>query len=317
MNRIDRLAAIVTMLQTKRIVRAEDIADRFEISKRTVYRDLRALEEAGIPLGAEAGLGYYIAEGYHLPPVMFTAKEAGALLTAEKLVEKFTDKSVDHQYKSAMDKIKSVLPAVQKDLLEVLNPNIRILQENNGAIMDFPNNFLTDIQHALATRKVLKIDYYAFHSETLTEGRYVEPIGLCYYGFSWHLIAYCRLRNDYRDFRLDRIKTLTLTDEKFKSYDKLPFTEYMQGLYRDLNMDPIVVRFNKSILTFVEKPKYYYGFVDEKEVGDQVEMYFMTDSLPYIARWIITHGDKAEVVNPVELKHEIVNLVNELGRHYL
>ena len=88
------------------------------------------------------------------------------------------------------------------------------------------------------------------------------------------------------------------------------------GLYQELDMDPIVVRFDKSIVSYVEKPKYYYGFVDEKDLGDQVEMYFMIDSMPYIARWIVMHGNKAEVVSPEELKKEIRELVRELEEHY-
>jgi len=91
MNRVDRLYAIVTVLQSKRVVRAEDLAARFNISIRTVYRDIRALEEGGIPIGAEAGIGYFLTEGFHLPPVMFTHQEARALLLAGKLLEKQTD----------------------------------------------------------------------------------------------------------------------------------------------------------------------------------------------------------------------------------
>lgn len=88
MNRIDRLSAILIQLQSKKIVRAQEIADRFEISLRTVYRDIRALEEAGVPIGAEAGIGYFLMEGYNLPPVRFSKEEAGSILMATKLAEK-------------------------------------------------------------------------------------------------------------------------------------------------------------------------------------------------------------------------------------
>src|ERR687897_2699091 len=100
MNRIDRLTAILIQLQTKRVVKAEEIADRFEISLRTVYRDVRALMEAGVPIGSEAGKGYFIVDGYHLPPVMFTTDEASALMLAGKLVEKMTDNSVRTEFVS-------------------------------------------------------------------------------------------------------------------------------------------------------------------------------------------------------------------------
>lgn len=316
MNRIDRISAILIMLQTKRIVKAEEIARRFEISKRTVYRDIRALEEAGIPIGAEAGVGYFLTEGYHLPPVMFTKSEASSMLTAEKLVEKFTDHSIERNFKSALDKIKSVLPLSEKDFLELLTPHIAILQHYNTSVTDFPNNFLSDIQQALATKRILRIDYYALYSDALTEGRLVEPIGVCYYGFAWHLVGYCRLRNDYRDFRIDRIKNLAMTDEKFSSEKRMPLHEVLQGLYQSNNLEPVVIRFDKSIISFVEKPKYYYGYVDEKDCGNQVEMYFMTDSMEYMARWIIMHGSKADIVSPKKLKDAVRILVEELHTHY-
>ncbi|HZB12127.1 MAG TPA: HTH domain-containing protein, partial [Chryseolinea sp.] len=106
MNRIDRLTAILIQMQTKRVVKAEEIADRFEISLRTVYRDVKALMEAGVPIGSEAGKGYFIVDGYHLPPVMFTQEEGSAMLFAGKLVEKMTDKSIRKEFESALLKIK-------------------------------------------------------------------------------------------------------------------------------------------------------------------------------------------------------------------
>jgi len=304
------------MLQTKRVIKAEEIARRFEISKRTVYRDIRALEEAGVPIGAEAGVGYYLTEGYHLPPVMFTKSEASSMLTAEKLVEKFTDHSIEKNFKSALDKIKSVLPISEKDFLEMLTPHIAILQQQETSGNDFPNNFLSDIQHALAAKRVVKVDYYAHYSSELTKGRLVEPIGICYYGFAWHLIGYCRLRDDYRDFRIDRIKNLSLTDEKFSADNRIPLQEFLQGLYQSNNLEPVVIRFDKSIVSFVEKPKYYYGYVDEKDLGNQVEMYFMTDSMEYMARWLVMHGSKAEIISPAKLKDSVRALALELYRHY-
>src|SRR5436190_19791823 len=120
MNRIDRLTAILIQLQTKRIVRAEEIANRFEISLRTVYRDVKALMEAGVPIGSEAGTGYFIVDGYHLPPVMFSQEEASAMLMAGKLAEKMTDLSVKREFESALMKVKAVLNDDGKDHLEML-----------------------------------------------------------------------------------------------------------------------------------------------------------------------------------------------------
>src|SRR6202000_578170 len=106
MNRIDRISAILIQLQSRRVVKAGDIAERFNISLRTVYRDVKTLEHAGIPIIGEAGVGYSIMDGYRLPPVMFTREEATAFLTAEKIVEKMTDDSTAAHHKSSMYKIR-------------------------------------------------------------------------------------------------------------------------------------------------------------------------------------------------------------------
>src|SRR6187431_1705999 len=127
MNRIDRVTAILIQLQSKRVVKAQEIADRFAVSLRTVYRDIKTLDEAGIPIIGEAGSGYSIMEGYRLPPVMFTQEEAGALLMGAKLAERLTDDSVIKNYTSALYKIKAVLRGDDKAHVEALTDQIEIL----------------------------------------------------------------------------------------------------------------------------------------------------------------------------------------------
>src|ERR1043165_4884625 len=143
MNRIDRLTAILIHLQTKRVVKAEEMSNRFEISLRTVYRDVKALMEAGVPIGSEAGKGYFIVDGYHLPPVMFNEDEASALLMAGKLVEKMTDRSVRSAYESALMKIKSVLHESEKDHLEHLQSVMEVKYVPVDNKDEFPNHFIT------------------------------------------------------------------------------------------------------------------------------------------------------------------------------
>ncbi|HJX71292.1 MAG TPA: WYL domain-containing protein [Bacteroidales bacterium] len=116
--------------------------------------------------------------------------------------------------------------------------------------------------------------------------------------------------------RIDRIKNLSLTDEKFSSENRMPLQEFLQRLYQSNNLEPVVIRFDKSIISFVEKTRYYYGYVDEKDLGNQVEMYFMIDSMEYMARWIIMHGSKADIVSPKKLKDIVRDLVQELHLHY-
>src|SRR5436190_6303907 len=128
MNRIDRLSAILIQLQSRRMIKAQQIADKFTISLRTVYRDIHALQEAGVPVIGEAGTGYSLMEGYKLPPVMFNQDEASALLTAAKLMQSKTDASSARHYSSALDKIKAVLRLTEKDHIEEIDERIAVLQ---------------------------------------------------------------------------------------------------------------------------------------------------------------------------------------------
>src|ERR1043165_2909670 len=128
MNRIDRLSAILIQLQSKRLVKAQHIADKFSISLRTVYRDVHALQESGVPIIGEAGTGYSLMEGYKLPPVMFTQDETSALLTAAKLMQSKTDKNSARHYNAALDKIKAVLRFAEKDHIEEIDEHVAVLE---------------------------------------------------------------------------------------------------------------------------------------------------------------------------------------------
>src|SRR6476660_8283151 len=127
MNRIDRLSAILIQLQSRQLVKAQEIADKFSISLRTVYRDVHALEEAGVPVLGEAGIGYKLMEGYKLPPVMFSEDEASALLTASKLVQSKTDAGISKHYTSALDKIKAVLRLSEKDHMQEIDEHVMVM----------------------------------------------------------------------------------------------------------------------------------------------------------------------------------------------
>ncbi len=316
MNRIDRLTAILIHLQSKRLVKAEELASRFDISLRTVYRDVKALMEAGVPIGSEAGVGYFIVDGYHLPPVMFSQEEAGAMLLAGKLVEQMTDRSIRDAFESALTKIKSVLNDPGREHLESLYSHIEVRPGTVEAEQEFPNRFLTDLQKAVVEKRAVDMEYMARYRDELTE-RVVEPIGLYYYGSAWHLIAWCRVRNDYRDFRVDRICRLTPTESTFLDHNHLSLQEYVQTVMRNHgDVHEAVVLFDKRTARFMGERKYQHGFVTETDLGDKVRMTFLTSFLPSLGRWLATYGAGVEIVSPLELKYVIQNHIAELVEHY-
>ncbi|HTQ28661.1 MAG TPA: YafY family protein [Puia sp.] len=312
MNRIDRVTAILIQLQSRKIIRAQDIADRFRISLRTVYRDIRTLEEAGIPVLGEAGMGYSIMEGYRLPPVMFTRDEATAFLTAEKLIEKFTDNSTDSSYKSAMYKVRSVLRSTEKDMLEDIEDHIEVLRGYATPDKEILNDALQPLLKSISEKEVLHIRYHALHAVETTE-RNIEPIGVFLSGGFWHTIAFCRLRNDYRDFRTDRIIEIRKTNERFdKNHPSLK--AYLKQVAEQKNLEKIVINVTPETARQIQQVKYYYGFVEEKLNRDMIQMTFLTSSPESFLRWFLMVAEDADIVSPASLQKSLRELVEKITK---
>lgn len=221
MNRVDRLFGIVTLLQSRKYVSAERISEKFEISVRTVYRDIKAIGEAGIPVSFEPNKGYFIIPGYFTPPVSFTLEEANALLLSQSLIGGFGDRSVQLTFDSALTKIRAVLKQVDKEKVAILDKSIKLQLPER---LTFEFEYLAKIQHAITEQVQIKIIYRSLKDECLE--RTIEPIGLVFYAFSWHLIGYCHLRKDYRDFKVERIEELRKTMNPFQVSEHIPLSAY-------------------------------------------------------------------------------------------
>ncbi len=311
MNRIERISAILIQLQSKKVVKGQEIADRFNISLRTAYRDIRALEISGVPITSEAGVGYSLVDGYRLPPISFTQEEARAFLTAEKLVDKFTDSTTTNDYQSALYKIKSVLKTADKEHLEDLNDTIQVVKRFEIPTSENSFDHLPTLLKSIASKKVVKLTYFANHNQETTV-RKVEPIGVYLMGNHWYLIAYCLLRKDYRNFRIDRIKdSEMLNDEISKKHPSLKkyLKEHItskEGIYT------IKIRVENTSMCYFGDQKYYHGLLSEKRLKSHTEMNFLSSSLEGFARWFIVFGDSAEIIEPAELKERVKTLASEI-----
>lgn len=228
MNRIDRLMGIVTTLQSKKYMTIEQMAEHFGISVRTAFRDLRAMGEIGVPIGFETGKGYFIQQGYFLPPVSLTAEEANALALIEPLVVRFADTSIRQHFETALSKIKMVLGQRQRKNFELIQTQTAHFIPDAYAHLLPNTNYLTTIQKSIIEKTILRIEYQNFSGETST--REVEPIGLTFYSLNWHLIAWCHLRHDYRDFRTSRIQQLNATIQPFRKTDHIELNEYLKTI---------------------------------------------------------------------------------------
>lgn len=222
-KRLSRLTAILTILQTKRLLTASELANKFSVSNRTIYRDIKALEQAGVPILTEDGKGYSLMVGYRIPPVMFTESEANALITAEQLILKNKDASFVKEYSEAINKIKSVLRNNTKDKANLLSHRT-IFRQN--ADNDRTSNYLSILQLALTNFNLVKIKYHSLDTNQTTE-RTIEPFAIYSTQDNWLLIAFCLLRKDFRTFRLDRIQNLTTLNEQFEPH-KITLQEYFE-----------------------------------------------------------------------------------------
>ncbi len=210
--RLSRLTSIITELQSNKILKARVIADKFKISIRTVYRDMETLKKSGIPIYTVDGKGYSLVDGYRLPPIMFTEQEANALITAAKLISKNKDKSLIDNHESAISKIKAVLRHSGKDKAAILSDRIAFFINYNK---ETTSDNLSLIQIAITNQNLLKITYKSISNNDVTI-RVIEPYAIYHSKENWILIAYCRLRNDFREFRLDKIISIISTSEKFE-----------------------------------------------------------------------------------------------------
>lgn len=228
MSQLSRLISILTLLKSKRLLTATELSKKFDVSVRTVYRDIRKLEEAGVPVTTIEGRGYSLMEGYQVAPVQFTEKQANALITAQHLVKQTKDASFVADFNEALTKIKSVFRTSIQEKSEILNSKIYVFNNNYENIS---SNGLSEIQLAITHLNYIEINYRKANDTTISF-RKIEPYAFYSTEYKWILIAWCHLRNDYRAFRIDRIQHFKVLTETFEDR-KFNLQNYFQSCHHD------------------------------------------------------------------------------------
>ncbi|MFC5681918.1 helix-turn-helix transcriptional regulator [Flavobacterium sp. MAHUQ-51] len=306
-KRFDRIVAILIQLQSKKIVKAQELANRFEVSLRTIYRDIRTLEASGVPIYSEAGVGYALMEGYRLPPVMFTREEASSFIAAEKLMQKFTDPTLGNHYASAMYKLKAVLRSDDKDWVSTIESNV-VMQSSEQLFNDKSPNTLATLFESIAEKTQVILSYEAIQSEGITL-RHIEPVGVFHENNNWYMLGYCHLRKDYRQFRTDRVHEIKKTAIPFSlEHDAL---ETFLDKNKNISTTKIRIIIDKKIAKYLKSDRKYYGFVSEKTIGDKTEMTFMCSAIEGFSRWFLMFGDYATILEPENLKPKILELLEK------
>ncbi len=222
MKRLDRITAIHIQLQSKRLITAREMANRFEVSNRTIYRDIQTLRQAGVPIGEEEGKGYFLVDGYKLPPVMFSPEEAKSLVAVSKILNYHSEDSLNKNFSTALLKIKAVLPTSEKDKLEFLESRIAF-----HAPWAPKSSHLEQIQKSITEFIKVKILYHSKRRDETLE-RIIYPYALYFSGAVWTTIGYCELRKDIREFRLDRMNSLSELPEPFQPDKTFDLNTYLK-----------------------------------------------------------------------------------------
>jgi predicted DNA-binding transcriptional regulator YafY len=222
MRRADRLLKITHFLrQHRQAVTARQVAEHFSICKRTVYRDIQSLMDAGAPIRGEAGVGYTIDKHYYLPPLTFDPDELEAIALGISMVRHWTDERFAGKAQSALDKVQAVLPAdLQGELQQITTYAV-----DNRPMVPWSVNFSELREHIRKQRKI-KLDYT--DEQQRLSSRIVRPLALLFFNPAWLLTGWCELRQDFRNFRLDRIQGLTSMDDIFADEAGKNLTAYLQ-----------------------------------------------------------------------------------------
>jgi predicted DNA-binding transcriptional regulator YafY len=323
MNRTDRLLAIILELQGKGRQRAEDLAETFETSKRTIYRDIQALGEAGVPIVSIPGLGYSLMKGYFLPPLSFTTDEATMLILGSDLMAQ----SFDAQYRSAAlsasRKIENVLPEKLREEVRYLQSSIRFVTAD---AMERPTETdkLLQVRRAILQHNTIRFCYFTRYPSSTAElegesmiserhttssvtttpipsTREADPYGLVHYLNTWHVIAYCHLRQDIRNFRLDRIDDLVLLPKTFQRPANFKMSESQSGQRRRM---VVRVLFDKEVARWVRESRSYYT-ASAEETPEGLLVTLKPHQEREVLQWLLSWGSRVRVLEPETLRKQI------------
>lgn len=308
-KRFHRILAIYFQLQGRSVVKAQDLADRFDVSLRTIYRDMRSLEQAGIPIYGEAGSGYSLTEGYKLPPTSFTQEEILSLAASEKLMQKFVDPNMCRHFTTAIGKIRSYLRYSDKSNIMVLEENMW-MSSPSALFNEKVPDALSVLFEAIAARKIVAMAYRAVDRDEANQ-RHIEPVGVYHEGNFWYFLAYCHLRETYRNFRIDRIEAIKLTADSFTKAHK-PLSHYLERKEHN-DLVTVRIRIDREFARYLQWERSYYGFLHDEKDGDHVIMTFHSHNMEQeFARWYLRFADHATILEPPTLKDAVRQILNKI-----
>lgn len=303
MNKTDRLMAIILELQRYGGRRAEDLAATFETSVRTIYRDMQALSEAGVPVIGAPGQGYSLMEGYFLPPVSFTAEEATALLLGLDYIERQFDAGYRAKAQGARGKLEAILPEPVRLGVARVRAGVKLLavpKAGGGA----EEAALAALRRAIVDERRVRFRYVKKVPGPDGERRSVreaDPYGLVLVEGAWTLVAFCHLRQDMRHFRLSRMSAVEVLEERFRRPEHFDLHTYEPPDGRSV---VVRVRIAPELEDRVLENNYYYAESMERTSGGLLLTLMVRH--PYeVLGWVLGWGSAAVVLEPEELRERV------------
>lgn len=315
MNKTDRQLAIMLELQRSKVLRAEDMASLFETSVRTIYRDIQALSEMGVPILGAPGQGYSLLDGYFMPPVSFSAEETVALLMGTDFIEQRLDGNYETVAQTARRKIEAILPKPVRDESARVRETMRLLYASEPLTGLREKDYLGQVRRAILERRKIKISYQKKMPESdgnRKSMREVDPYGLVLVQGNWILIGRCDLRQDIRHFRLSRVTELIVLDKYFVMPNGFNLSHYRPP---DDRNERVLIRANPEISDkIVETGNFYMEAVEERIDG--VWIHFRVRTPEELLHLILSWGGDVEVVEPESLRCRIREEAEKILKRY-
>ncbi|MCS7462295.1 YafY family transcriptional regulator [Paenibacillus doosanensis] len=315
MNKSDRMLAVVLELQRRDVVKAEDLANLFETSVRTIYRDIQALSEAGVPIVGTPGTGYSLMEGYFLPPISFTVEEAVTLLIGTDFIEQRFDHDYRVKAQAARSKIEAILPENVRNETARVSKSMRLLPSDKRIAPTKETEHLGTIRKAILDQRKISFHYTKRHADSNGQrhsARTVAPYGLALVQGSWMLVAHCDLRQSIRHFRLSRMTELIDSEDRFELPSHFNLREYAPPDDRNLQ---VRLRFNDDIADKVKESNYHY-MESMTEQPDGLHAILRVRRQEELLSWVLGWGADVTVLEPESLRNRIREEAENMLKRY-
>ena len=314
-NVATRLLSLIMMLQSRSSWKASELANELNVSERTVHRYMGMLEEMGIPLYSERGRygGFSLVRGYKLPPLVFTAEEATVLYMGANLVRDVWGRTYYGATTAVTAKLDNVLP---DDLRAEVAQLQQSLVVGGLAARDYQpwESTIHTLRQCIIERRCVHLVYQGLSRQEET-ARTLEPYGLAFQWGQWYLAGFCRLRQDMRTFRVDRIRHVEALTERFIMPQDFNAREYLQRAMQYESSYQIVVHMDASIAQHIRESHSNWTKITDREDGS-ITVQFGTTNLDWATGWVLSYGAAAKALNPPELVERVRVVAENVLQRY-